>query len=163
LAVCVGSQTAAAANDAGCQVDNIGGTAFELIEYVKATYSDTPFLHIRGAHSRGEISNNLARAGLNVREIVTYDQVVTEWSDAMKRAIDCANQPIFPIFSPRTCRLLIAELAKIDVVGHFVCISEAASSPLKTLKTGSVTIASHPSRSAMVQTVAAVWRDIKGG
>lgn len=113
----VGRSTAAAAEAAGLAAIAGDGDAHALIARILAARVPEPVLHLRGAHTRGNLVETLARSGLQVQDIVAYTQVATPLAKPAKAALKGEGLVIVPLFSPRTAQLFseAARKAKAEI------------------------------------------------
>ena len=79
-AYCVGNKTAQAARDLGHPVALVAPDAAHLVAAILADPPGGRLIHLRGAHSRGEIAATLTAAGQPCDEQVLYDQVAQDLS-----------------------------------------------------------------------------------
>ncbi|WP_037266924.1 uroporphyrinogen-III synthase [Roseivivax halodurans] len=101
-AYAVGEATAAAAREAGLAPESVGGDVEAMLSRLLADRPDAPLLHLRGAETRGRLTERLAEAGLAASEAVTYDQDLQPLSAEARSALDGAVPVVAPLFSPRT-------------------------------------------------------------
>lgn len=153
-AYCVGAGTAKAAREAGMQAYSANGSADDLVKMIQAADVQGSLLHIRGAHTRGDISERL---GPNVDEVVGYRQIAQPLKSAALAALSGDRQMILPMFSPRSAALFFAAAGNITAPLSVVAISQAVkeavigSNPPKNV---SIQIAASPDANAMLQAVA---------
>ncbi len=150
---CVGSATAQKARDAGWPVLTEAETASALIGKLTSDSTKGPLLHICGRERRGELAENLSRAGLTTREIVTYDQSLLPFSAGALRALNGPLPIIAPVFSPRTARHF-ARSHKGTAPLWPVAISRAAAEPLDCLDVAAICVAKRPNSDAMLDAIA---------
>ena len=162
-AYCVGTRTAQAAQTKGCIVLNANGTAQDLIALIRAHQPKGRLIHLRGRHTRGDITATLLKHEISAKDVIVYEQLQKPFSPNTISMLRQTILVLFPVFSPRTAQILASELESIPLKAHFVCISDATSTPLQTLVGGSLSVASAPNGSSMVDAVAQAWRDIKSG
>ena len=138
LAYAVGPATGAAAEAAGYRVRLADGDAEALIRRILADHQaggvSGPLVHLRGAHSRGDLAARLTAAGLPTREAVVYDQVAQPLTEAAKMLLKGSEPVIFPLFSPRTATLFVEQLAEVEVAAPLLVafISPAAAASFDT-------------------------------
>ncbi|MEM6727637.1 MAG: uroporphyrinogen-III synthase [Pseudomonadota bacterium] len=106
----VGDKTAKAAQSLGFQPTVAHGDAESLLALLLDLRPAHPLIHIRGAHSRGDIARRLTEAGLPCREIIAYRQVKQGLTEAAREALGGGQPVIAPLFSPRTAEALRAAL-----------------------------------------------------
>ncbi|OWU76153.1 hypothetical protein ATO3_06405 [Marinibacterium profundimaris] len=144
----VGEATAQAARANGWPATCAGLTADELVETLSRHPPETPLLHLRGTHARGDIAGRLTRAGLPTTEAVIYDQVAQPLSSRARDALNGADPVILPVFSPRSARLLVANLKPLAPL-HVVALSSAVAEAFHGFDTASLHICESPGREEM--------------
>jgi uroporphyrinogen-III synthase len=151
-AYCVGDATARAASAAGMDPISAGGDATALIRRILADRQTGPLLHIRGAHSRGEIAQTLTQAGCPTREVIAYDQVAQSLSDAAKSLLSGSLPAIVPVFSPRSAEIL----SRLGTVGPGVlgaALSVAVAQKIENIPPERIRIAAAPHAQAMLDVI----------
>jgi uroporphyrinogen-III synthase len=147
----VGARTAQVARDAGfadVRAGDADGVA--LIARIIASGHAGPFLHVRGAHVAGDIVGTLAAAGLQVAEVIAYDQPPLPLTPQAMSLIASPGRVLLPLFSPRA-----AELAGLSMV-HKECglliaaISDGVAKAAARLGPSSLVIARRPDAPAML-------------
>ncbi|MDE4175746.1 uroporphyrinogen-III synthase [Phaeobacter sp. PT47_59] len=151
-AYCVGARTTAEAGAAGWSAQSVGRTAEELIEALKDLRPECPLLHLHGRHTRGDVADRLAAAGLPCRGQEVYDQILLPLSDEAKRAFRAQTRLIVPIFSPRTARHF-AEICPDASNLHLIAFSHAVEQPLKALNCKDLQVCTSPEADAMAALV----------
>lgn len=114
-AICVGPATAQAARAAGFDVTQGPGDAARMLPLLAGL--GPGWLHPHGAH--------VAR-DLPVPGIVVYDQVAQPLSDAARAVLAGVAPVMLPLFSPRSARLLAAQMGAVAAPLWLVAISAAA-------------------------------------
>ncbi|WP_412564818.1 uroporphyrinogen-III synthase [Thalassobius sp. MITS945101] len=138
LAYVVGSATGAAAEAAGYRVRLADGDAEALIRRILADHQAGevagPLVHLRGAHSRGDLVARLSTSGLKTHDTVVYDQIAQPLTEAAKTLLTGSEPVILPLFSPRTAALFMEQMAEVEVAAPlFVAfISPAAAASFDT-------------------------------
>lgn len=138
LAYVVGSATGAAAEAAGYRVRLADGDAEALIRRILADHQAGdvagPLLHLRGAHSRGDLAARLSASGLKTHDTVVYDQIAQPLTEAAKTLLTGSEPVILPLFSPRTAALFMEQMAEVEGTAPlFVAfISPAAAASFDT-------------------------------
>jgi uroporphyrinogen-III synthase len=149
---CVGDATARAAGEAGFQARSASGDAGALIRAIVESGDKGPFCHLRGAHARGDVAENLRKAGRICDEVVIYDQVAQPPSDAARAWLDGSLPVIVPLFSPRTAALFAA-CAPFRAPLFVAAMSAAVGEALGDLGCVRVTTATRPDAAAMQDAV----------
>ncbi|SDO77507.1 uroporphyrinogen-III synthase [Lutimaribacter pacificus] len=124
--LCVGDATAEAAEAAGIAARSAGGDLRDLLALIGREPPDRPLLHIRGAHSAGDLVGSLQAMGLIARAAVVYDQVAQPLSAGAKALLAGDGAVVVPLFSPRSA----AEFARQHsgrAPLYIAAISEAAA------------------------------------
>lgn len=141
---CVGSRTADAADKAGYRVMHVAPTADILVADLTSSKPLGTLLHVRGKHTRGAIRDRLKDAGVQIEEVIVYDQrAVTPAPSLLERA--GAGPVLAPLFSPRSAKLFAATLPKPPVDWQLICLSSAIAAELPELWQNHVKIARIPS------------------
>ena len=151
MAFCVGDATAAAARAAGFDAQSARGDAAALIAVLRGARPGTPILHLRGAHARGDVAEQLTRSGLRTEEIAVYRQADRKLDTAARDAIAASARVIAPVFSPRSAQRLLDEVPPHPAL-TVVAISPAAAEPFAGRDLRLVT-ASRPDAAAMLDTL----------
>ncbi|MDB5666015.1 uroporphyrinogen-III synthase [Cypionkella sp.] len=112
-AFCVGDRTAAAARSAGFDAKSAAGSVKDLSAYIQRAESSGTMLILRAQDSAGNLAEDLFSAGIETVSVVAYKQqrlpLSTEAVDLLR-----AEEPVIvPVFSPRSAKLLTAELSRI--------------------------------------------------
>ncbi|WP_373634922.1 uroporphyrinogen-III synthase [Yoonia sp. SS1-5] len=124
-AYCVGTRTGHAASDAGFAVRIGQGTARELTDLIIATKPAQPLAHIRGVHTRGDISETLRQAGLTCHDVPAYSQTACPLNAEAQQALAGDTPVVVPLFSPRSTTIFEAE-GPFRAPVHVIAISDAA-------------------------------------
>ncbi len=149
---CVGQATTHAAQQAGWRAQWAGNDAESLIKTLHQAPPEGPLLHLRGAHSRGNVAARLTTLGRLTRERVIYDQPLLPLTDAASQVLSGTSPVIVPLFSPRTARQF-ANLYTGPAPLYLVALSDAVANPVKELKYMNLSITTHPSAKSMAQLV----------
>lgn len=113
-AFCVGDRTAVAARAAGFEASSAAGAADDLLAYiVKAVPAVGRLLLLRGQDSVGDLEQRLVSAGIETVSLIVYRQIAQSLTGAAVDLLQESRPVILPIFSPRTARLLTAELRRV--------------------------------------------------
>ncbi|MEE9453011.1 MAG: uroporphyrinogen-III synthase [Paracoccaceae bacterium] len=150
---CVGDRTAIAARALGLKARSAAGNVQSLISLICDTSDPNhgALLHIRGEHTTGDVIAKLTARGFAIREAVLYRQNPVPLTPQARAAFLSGEIDALPLFSPRTARLLAAELHENPTWprAHItaLCLSENITQELPEL--GAVKIAKTPSRDEM--------------
>ena len=115
LALCVGGRTAQAARNAGFRTREGNGFADSLLPLIES--AGVPLIHPHGRH--------LARE-LPVEGIVVYDQIALDLNDDARALLAETGPVLIPVFSPRSARLLAAQIEDCKAEIRLAVISQAA-------------------------------------
>ncbi len=146
-AYCVGSRTTALARASGWQAQQAGENAQELIAALRASPPPGPLLHLGGAHTIGDIAQNLGAAGIETRHVALYTQELLRLSREAREAL--GRPCIVPVFSPRTAQQLAKEAHGHLTHAHLVALSPAVASPLAQQRAASLHILPTPQAQGM--------------
>ena len=151
-AICVGPATAAAARDRGfTAVTNIEGDADILVQSLLDT-APKRYLHVRGAHSRGEVAERLTHANRPTEELIAYEAVASENAPAeIDTALKAGKIDALALFSPRSAAIF-KRLVKSDWLGRMMtvyAISPAAAEPVRSMGFARVILADKPDGAGM--------------
>lgn len=124
-AYCVGDRTASAARRAGLTARSARGTAEELTADILAAPPGGRLLHLRGEHARGDVCGGLRAQGLEAEDRVVYDQRALDFGPEIRQAVAGAPVTYLPLFSPRSARLVGAQLQ--DCAGRLVLVTMSAA------------------------------------
>ena len=102
----VGDATAHAAEEAGLRATSAGGDAEALIARIIEDGAQGPMLHLRGAHSRGDIAERLSALGCPVSQAIVYTQHAQPLTAQARALLQSDTPVILPLFSPRSATLL---------------------------------------------------------
>lgn len=132
-AYCVGAQTTHQAMARGWAAQQAGDTAQELIAALKSSPPPAPLMHLSGAHTRGDIAQTLAAAGIPTQCTVVYDQYLKPLGMAGQTAL--GGPCIVPVFSPRTAEQLAREAQGRLGQAHIIALSDSVAAPFIGEKT----------------------------
>ena len=152
LAFCVGARTAEAAQSKGYLTLSANGNATDLIKMILCEDVQGPLIHFRGAHSRGEIAKNLAKAGRNIISQVVYRQNEAGLTKEAMTALAESRPVVVPLYSPRTAQMLVNQGPHPSNV-TFVTISQAVADVIAVYDTNGVIVAEHPDGVAMIEAI----------
>ncbi len=159
-AFCVGERTAEAARRAGFDARGMGADAATLIDrLIAARPVPGPWLHLRGAHARGDVARALTAAGIETREAVVYDQQPCDLPPDLRAALTGGGIDALPLFSPRTATLLRGQLDGQPIAAGCttVCLSPAVAEALGPTP-GPVEICREPDGAEMVASMVRMCR-----
>jgi len=161
---CVGARTAAAALRAGfSRVRSAaagGGDADALLEQLLRQRPSGPLLHLRGAHSRGDLADRLTAAGLPCSSVVVYDQPALSLTPPAVALLSGDSPVLLPLFSPRSARLFLDAAETVTAPLHPVAISPAVAGVWHAVRAEDVRIAARPDAEAMMDALVAAWNGI---
>ncbi|WP_305972569.1 MULTISPECIES: uroporphyrinogen-III synthase [unclassified Mameliella] len=150
-ALAVGPATARAAQAAGMQAQDGGGSAEDLVRFIIAQRPPGPLVHLHGAHVRGNIAKRLSTAGIPCRGAAIYDQPPCPLNAEARAALDGQVPVVAPVFSPRTGELLAKECAKAPLL--VAAMSQAVVNALMPLHKRNLKVAERPESEAMREVV----------
>ncbi|CUK14049.1 uroporphyrinogen-III synthase [Ruegeria denitrificans] len=151
-AFCVGPATTSTAKSAGWTAQMAGATAEELVANLLKHRPDSPLLHLRGEHSRGNVATRLTESGLTVREQAVYQQRLLPLTPEAIEAANSKEPVITPLFSPRTARQF-ADVWAGSAPLWLASISETTAEPLYSLDYVRLKIAKAPTPKKMRKAV----------
>lgn len=156
-AFCVGNRTAEAARAAGFVASSAGGAADDLLAHIIGAMPDGPVLLLRGQDSAGDLQNRLISAGIETVSLILYRQIAQSLSAAAVAALQGDHPVILPVFSPRSARLLVAELRRIAAKAPIwlAALSPAVAEAFD-FPTVFTEIAARPDSAAMLRAVQAL-------
>jgi len=152
---CVGERTAEAARLAGADVRLVAENADELVARIKAS---GPLLHLRGAHTRGDIAERLSSDGIETHSTVVYRQEAKRLSSGAKALIEGDHAVVLPLFSPRSAALVGAGLSRVGPRVSVIAISPAVAESWSAETGGSAEVCAHPTATAMREKIAGKLR-----
>ena len=131
LAYCVGDRTAEAADAAGYRAVSASGDAAALERRLLADRPPGPWIHLVGAHQRGNLAETLSAAGHPTDQAVVYRQIACGLSQEAADELR-AGSVILPVFSPRSAALLCAAMPSEAEPPAVVAISDATAASWTT-------------------------------
>jgi uroporphyrinogen-III synthase len=149
---CVGASTTIAAQKAGWQAFCMGQNADQLVENLTSLGPETPLLHVRGRHARGDISARLNAAGVACSEYVAYEQVLLPLSRQARQLLADSSPVLVPVFSPRTARQF-AEHCPDGANLFLIALSTAVAEPLNSLNYKRLLVCESPDSGSMRKSV----------
>ena len=148
----VGAKTAHVAGSSGFDAVAGPGDAQGLINFLAGRDVAGPLIHLRGAHTRGDVAKNLTSRGIKTSEMVVYQQLEADLNAAAKRALAGERPVVVPLFSPRTADIL-ARSAPFSAPIHIVAMSDAVAQSCARFATAAIRVADTPDAAAMLQGV----------
>jgi uroporphyrinogen-III synthase len=148
---CVGPRTARVAAGAGFTDVRAGDSdGLALTAAIIASGHAGPFLHVRGAHVARDLAGTLAAAGMQVEQVIAYDQPPLPMTPQAMGLMRSPGRVLLPLFSPRAAEL--AGLSMVQAGGGplIAAISEAVARAAAGLRPSSLVIARRPDASAML-------------
>ncbi|WP_205859855.1 uroporphyrinogen-III synthase [Cochlodiniinecator piscidefendens] len=153
-AYCVGAQTAKTAAEAGFDTRTGRGNAEDLIGFIQASDPRGLLLHVRGEHTRGDVTQGLERVGVRAREVIAYRQIPVAMNEAAKDALMGENLVILPLFSPRSAELFLKEAVEIRAPLSIVAMSEAVETVVSGSIKAQIVVAKRPDADSIVEAMA---------
>jgi uroporphyrinogen-III synthase len=154
---CVGDRTAEAAAEAGLLPRSAAGDAGALLALLMSARPEGPGVYLRGNHAASDIAKDLISAGIDTHSVIAYDQLPRPLSPEARAALDGTSPVLLPVYSPRSARLLAAEIRSAKAPLHLITISANAAAAWKE-SAASVSIAATPDGPAMEDAVVAEAR-----
>lgn len=150
---CVGDATAAAAEAAGFDVVNAGGSIDDLVPLIVADRPAGRLHYLRGGHVSSDLLGRLTRAGLNVKEHVVYAQPRQVPTQAAEAALAGKDRVVAPLFSPRSAAIFAGWAADAAADISVVAMSDAVAANWE----GASDVSPRPTGEAMADAVAAIY------
>lgn len=121
---CVGNQTRKLAINAGYNVVQTFSKVEDMIVGLEKSEFTGKLFYFRGEHVSQDLKLVLGRKGIEVRELIVYNQ--RECSLAKEALNLLSEKPcLIPLYSSRTARLFSNEVKEIPAKGHLIlCMSE---------------------------------------
>ena len=159
LCFAVGEKTAQAAKSIGFKVLYSEGNFENLISMILSHPYKGRFLHIRGKYSRGDISKKLSESGRPCEQMIVYHQKSQALTHEAKISINRGKPLIFPLFSPRTAKLLMEEILPND---HFyiIAMSNDISTICKENGCTNITVSKSSNAKSMLESVIKIYNMI---
>jgi len=151
---CVGERTTEIAKLHYSSAIKAGNCAKELIDFVVAREISRSILHLSGQHTRGDIVENLVKAGCRARRVITYDQRKIAPTKEAQTALMGTIPVVLPLFSTRSA-VLLAECT-VNAPVHLVAISETVKAGLPKGFGDSIEVVNVPDEAHMVEAAARV-------
>lgn len=159
LAYCVGNRTAQTARAAGFQALSAEGDASALLALIKARHTSGRLLLLRPEDAAGDLTKDLNSAGIDTVSFIVYRQKPQSLTAEATALLQGDTAVILPVFSPRSARLLAAEIRRIkgNAPLWLAALSPAVAQAFD-LPADLIQIAVRPDASAMLDTVKAMQR-----
>ena len=154
---CVGPATASeAVREAFTPVHQSSGDAHDLAHFIAHHWhAHTPktLLHIANAASRGVVKEALESEGFKIDFVPLYEARPAEsLAPDAAVALEADQASIVLIHSSKGAEAFLGLAKAVDLSKtRFVTISEQAARPLQAVKTGGVTVASHPDEDHLLE------------
>ncbi len=148
-ACCVGHKTTALANAVGFDAACKGETADQLVATLVSEKIPTNFLHLRGAHARGDIAARLSASGVSCREAVIYDQVAVPLTNEARKLFAGNTKVLLPLFSPRSAEIVGEALREINARIFLAPLSDAVMQACQNINAEQAVIAPQPDQEGM--------------
>ena len=152
VAYCVGAMTTQAASAAGWRGTQMGETADQLISGLSNSTVRVPLTHLSGVHTRGDIAERLAAAGLSAQRIAVYNQEKSRLTPQAIEALASISPLLVPLFSPRTARSFVDQ-NKGHAPVHVIALSLEVAEQVGGLNVQTLTVSNRPTRLAMIEAV----------
>lgn len=146
---CIGHRTTELAKAHSFSAIRAGNCAKELIESISNQTIDGSFLHLAGAHTRGEIVEKLSKSGLKASRVIAYDQRKLPPTFEAEEALKGTLPIVLPLFSPRSAGLLAQ--CKVRAPIHVVAMSEGVKSVLPRTLGWSMEVVNVPDEDHIVE------------
>ena len=152
-AYAAGQATADMAREAGLDLIATSDDAQTLVARIIAERPNGKLIHIRGRHVSVDVASSLKNAGLEADYDIRYGQDRLPLTPAALGALGCGGDVILPLFSPRSARILAAQLAEgtLRAAVHLVSISAAVNAAWSKPAPASRSIAASPDADAMIK------------
>lgn len=158
-AFCVGARTAKAAKFAGLEPVSADGDAAALITMLRTQKIKGLLLHICGYHTRGEIVENLAAAGMQAEARVAYRQTEQSLSKAAITLLSGESPVLVPMFSPRSARLFCDQALALGPLAPitFAVLSKAVGDSISSQLEAKLCYADNPTAESLIDAIADVY------
>jgi uroporphyrinogen-III synthase len=158
MAFAVGDRTAEAANALGWNCISADGDMADLAKLIAESGAGGPMIWARGSHVAGDFGNEATARGVSITECQVYRQIEQDLPVHARAVLDRPGVVVLPLFSPRSAKIAQAatEGAKARVIP--IAISSAAAAGFGAAET--IPVARHPGSSAMLDAIAAIFRDL---
>ena len=148
-------RTAETARTAGAQTRIVSRDATELADAITALKTPRAMVHLRGRHIAGDLANILKLEGIETHEHIIYEQTESQLNEDAIAALHLQGQVVLPVYSPRSCRLLGAQLKHLNPIAelHLVSLSAAVEDAWAGPPPASRCRAGTPDGDAMMQEI----------
>ncbi|MEL6608766.1 MAG: uroporphyrinogen-III synthase [Pseudomonadota bacterium] len=102
----VGPRTAADARALGYDAWEGPGDADGLVRALIEERPTKALVHLRGAHTRGDVAQRLSAAGIPTEETIVYHQHAQKLSTPAQDALNGARPVVIPLLSPRSAAIV---------------------------------------------------------
>ncbi len=146
---CVGSSTAAAAEQAGFEVFNAGGTNNDLLRLIQRLAPSDLLLHISGKQVATDLVGDLKMLGFTADRLVVYQQIEMTARKEFIQALEGTSSTVLPLFSPRSARIL--DRVVIGDATHIIAMSDPVAAAIKNVPFDRVEIVNKPTLDMMLE------------
>lgn len=159
LAYCVGNRTAQTARAAGFQALSAEGDASALLALIKARHTSGRLLLLRPEDAAGDLAKDLNSARIETVSVIVYRQKPQSLTAEAATLLQGDTAVILPVFSPRSARLVAAEIRRINgsaplwLAALSPAVAQAFDFPADLIQ-----IAARPDASAMLDMITAMQR-----
>lgn len=159
-AFCVGPRTAEAARLAGFDAISGPGDAAGLWRLILAEAPEGQLVHPRGAEVAMPIAALLQDAGLDISEVVVYEQAPLAPTGEACAALAAEHDLLIPLFSPRAARVFAQMLETLPEPARarlfLAAISPAVALAAAAIPAARVSVAEHPDAGGVLAALAAL-------
>jgi len=149
-AYCVGQRTTALARAAGLHARMAGTDVEAALEFLRNLAPGERLLHLRGAHSRGDLAARLSVAGCLCEAGIVYDQQEQSLSEEASALLRSEKDVLLPVFSPRSASLLAKAAEKAQARLFLAAISPAAQDAWTGPEPEAAEVAAQPDAASML-------------
>ena len=162
---CVGPRTAQEARARGfAQLRQAGGDGAASLAQVLADSPPQPILHLHGEHLALDIAAGLRARGVAAEGRIAYGQIACPLGDRAVALLRAPGAVVVPVFSPRSARLLVQQVAQITDLKadlHIVAISESTAGPLAALRPARLHTSPRPEGDALLRVLLSVQAELE--
>ena len=131
-----------------------GGAAEDVLDLLKRRRPEGPGLYLHGRHVASDLAQALTSAGIDTSSVTVYDQTPQPMTPEALACLAWTGRVVLPLYSPRSARLLAAEIAgcaaRLEVVAMSAQVAEAWPDPAEV-----AAIAEAPEAAAMEDAIVA--------